>query len=109
MDVQVMLDWYDHIFIPAVKEEQERTGRKGKVLLLLDNAPSHPPAQSFVREDGYFTVKYLPPNVTSIIQPMDQSVISSLKRLYRQSVLRKVANSEELVAESGDIYNTFMR
>lgn len=33
---------------------------------------------------------FLPPNVTSLIQPMDQSVIESLKRHYKQIFLRKL-------------------
>uniref|UniRef100_A0A6P7HDQ1 Jerky protein homolog-like n=1 Tax=Diabrotica virgifera virgifera TaxID=50390 RepID=A0A6P7HDQ1_DIAVI len=31
----------------------------------------------------------MPPNVTAMIQPMDQGVISSLKRNYRSAILQK--------------------
>lgn len=42
---------------------------------------------------------YLPPNVTSLIQPMDQGVIEATKRLYRNSLLRelRLKNDEESV------------
>jgi hypothetical protein len=46
-----------------------------KAVLLLDNAPSHPNEDILKSEDGNIFVKYLPPNVTAMIQPMDQGVI----------------------------------
>ncbi|XP_043485190.1 jerky protein homolog-like [Leptopilina heterotoma] len=37
----------------------------------------------------WFTeAKFLPPNVTSLIQPMEQGVIEKLKKIYRKSLLR---------------------
>lgn len=81
MDTKVFLYWYDEIFIPSVKDHQRKSGRNGKVLLLLDNAPSHPLAETLDREDGAFTVMYLPPNVRAVIQPMDQTVIAAFKRI----------------------------
>jgi hypothetical protein len=36
-------------------------------VLLLDNAPSHPNEDILKSEDGNIFVKYLPPNVTSLI------------------------------------------
>lgn len=51
-----------------------------KVLLVLDNAPGHPP----YLDDFNLNVKvvYLPSNTTSIIQPMDQGVIATFKKDY---------------------------
>ena len=54
-----------------------------KALLLLDNAPAHPSDKSLVAHNGRIRVLYLPANTTSIIQPMDQGVIVSAKRMYR--------------------------
>ncbi|KAL3275228.1 hypothetical protein HHI36_019997 [Cryptolaemus montrouzieri] len=34
-------------------------------------------------------ISRLPPNVTTLLQPMDQSVIETLKRLYRKQLLRR--------------------
>ncbi|GBN64182.1 hypothetical protein AVEN_39650-1, partial [Araneus ventricosus] len=39
-------------------------------------------------DDGLITGKFLPPNVTAAIQPMDQGVISTTKRHYRSELLK---------------------
>ena len=50
-----------------------------KVILLLDSAPAHKVEASL----RYTNVVFLPPNVTSIVQPMDQGIIKTLITLYR--------------------------
>jgi len=40
-------------------------------------------------EDLNIFVKFLPPNVTALIQPMDQRVIASMKKNYKTSLLKK--------------------
>ncbi|RVE42934.1 hypothetical protein evm_012412 [Chilo suppressalis] len=47
------------------------------------------------RENGMFKVKYLPPNMTSLLQPMDQSIFETLKRLYRKKLLRTLFSVDE--------------
>ncbi|GFW72401.1 HTH CENPB-type domain-containing protein [Trichonephila clavipes] len=57
---------------------------KGKqaVLLIINNAPCHPPVEILNAIDDDFSVMYLPPSVTALVQPMDQGVIEKLKRIY---------------------------
>lgn len=100
MDTALFTDWYDNIFIPEVKKHQAETGENGKVLLIVDNAPSHPPKESLERENGLFKVLYLPPNVTSIIQPMDQGVIEAFKKFYRKQLLRRLLMTDDNNAET---------
>lgn len=66
-----------------------------QAILLLDNAPSHPPEDELVKEtaDGKIWVVYMPPNVTPLIQPMDQNAIRLTKLFYRHSLLSKVVSS----------------
>ena len=71
-------------------EHQKKTGTSGKVLLILDNAPSHPSAKELNAIDKNFEVIFLPPNVTANIQPMDQSPISVTKKNYKRNLLRKL-------------------
>ena len=58
-----------------------------RILLLLDNAPTHPFAEELNEIDPNGRVMYLPPNVTSLVQSMDQGVISALKRRYKTGFL----------------------
>jgi len=65
-----------------------------KVLLLLDNAPTHPSAEVLNLIDPDYQVMFFPPNVTSLIQPMDQGVIEKFKRMYRKQMLRRLLLNE---------------
>ncbi|GFY31834.1 HTH CENPB-type domain-containing protein [Trichonephila clavipes] len=87
-------EWYFKDFILNIKKLREREGKTGKVLFILDNAPCYPPAEILNTIDDDFSVMYLPPNVTALVQPMDQGVIEKLKRIYRKQVLRRLFLAE---------------
>ena len=63
------------------------TGQDSKALLLMDQCPSHPPAESLVSSDGKITVMFLPKNTTAHIQPLDQGIIKYFKSNYRRELL----------------------
>jgi hypothetical protein len=88
MNQTIFKTWFFDVFIPSVRQYQNEKRLPTKAVLLLDNAPSHPSESQLISEDGQIFVHYLPPNVTSLIQPMDQGVISSLKRRYKKIFLR---------------------
>jgi hypothetical protein len=75
--------------VPQVHDHLKSKGLPEKAVLLLDNAPSHPNESLLKSEDGKMFVKYLPANVKALIQPMDQSVISSMKHIYHSNLLQK--------------------
>ena len=60
-----------------------RTGKK--VLLILDNCGLH--GEELIDPTGQVTVIFLPPNCTSMFQPMDSGVIAMLKKNYRTRLL----------------------
>lgn len=60
-----------------------------KAILILDNAPCHPPEEFLKTDDGSIFVVYMPPNVTPLIQPMDQNVIRITKLYYKKHLLRR--------------------
>ena len=71
-----------------------------KTLLLLGNTPCHPASEVLEKEAqlaGYseFKVMYLSPNVTPLIQPMDQGAMEKIKRMYREEMLRKLLILDE--------------
>lgn len=95
MDAETFTNWFRHVFVPSVKENLKKKGlpEDSKVVLLLDNCKAHPPAEEL--SVGNIFVVYLPPNVTSLIQPMDQGVIQNFKVNYRRSFMRKLINYDE--------------
>lgn len=72
---------------------------KRKVLLLVDNAPSHiydPKTLTNVR------VEFLPPNMTSRIQPNDGGIIKAFKAHYKRLFCKRAIDREE--AGEVDLY-----
>lgn len=70
-----------------------------KALLLLDNAPSHPSESELKPEDGNIIAMFMPPNVTPLIQPMDQNAIKITKLYYRNSLLASIAAKDSNLIE----------
>ena len=79
MDSRLFTEWFHNRFVPSVRIFCRCRGLEEKVLLLLDNAPSHPSSASLQSEDGKIKTLFLPPNTTSIIQPIDQGVLDLMK------------------------------
>uniref|UniRef100_A0A8C0H1Q8 DDE-1 domain-containing protein n=1 Tax=Chelonoidis abingdonii TaxID=106734 RepID=A0A8C0H1Q8_CHEAB len=80
MTRHIFNDWFHNRFVPAVP------------LLLLDNCPAHPPAESLVLNDEKIRVLYLPFNTTSKIQPLDQGIIQNFKNNYRQELISVIVS-----------------
>lgn len=70
-----------HYFIPEVERYCQSKEIPFKVMLIIDNAPGHPP-NALINFDPRVEVVFLPPNTTSLLQPMDQGVIKTFKSYY---------------------------
>ncbi|GBN71081.1 Tigger transposable element-derived protein 4 [Araneus ventricosus] len=65
--------------------DKELAKKKRKITLLIDNCTAHIEPSNL----QWIKVVFLPPNTTSVLQPMDQGVICSLKCNYwKQLILR---------------------
>ncbi|XP_039598433.1 tigger transposable element-derived protein 1-like [Polypterus senegalus] len=82
-------DWFHQCFIPEVNIYLAEKGLEFKVLLLLDNAGGHPLDLCY---QGV-KIEFLPPNTTSLIQPMDQGVIRAFKALYTKNSLQHMVEA----------------
>ena len=51
-----------------------------KVLLFIDNCLAHP--KKVQRKLKFIELAFFPPNMTFILQPLDQSIIRNLKHFY---------------------------
>ena len=95
MDTGLFLEWFHYHFVPYVRMKLKALGQECKAVLVLDNCSAHPDASELVSDDGKIIAKFLPPNVTSLIQPMDQGVIETVKRSYKKKLLRGVIIADD--------------
>uniref|UniRef100_A0A8C4RA68 HTH CENPB-type domain-containing protein n=1 Tax=Eptatretus burgeri TaxID=7764 RepID=A0A8C4RA68_EPTBU len=89
----VFEDWFWHHFVPEVKLYCAKNNLPFKILLVLDNAPGHPAFLDDFHPD--IKVLYLPPNTTTLLQPMDQGVIASFKAYYLRRTFSQATKATE--------------
>ena len=82
MDSQIFEEW-----VRKLDRTFRMEGRK--IALLIDNCPAHPSVSDLTNVQLVF----LPPNTTSVLQPIDQGVIRSLKAHYRGRVVRRLCRA----------------
>jgi hypothetical protein len=80
MTREIMMEWLEQL-------DRKMICQSRKVLLFLDNAASHP---DFKLQN--VKIVFLPPNVTSVSQPLDQGVIQNFKIKYRQLVMMHIVS-----------------
>ena len=95
MNASIFADWFHNEFVSTVQKKLVDIGVEPKAVLLLDNCSAHPNEEDLISKDKKVIVKYLPPNVTALIQPMDQGVLESLKRRYRRKILEELLFRDE--------------
>ena len=87
------VDWYasknawmtgdiHHKIMTKFNDEMRKSNRH--ILYVCDNASSHQ-----VREYSHIKFLMLPPNATSIMQPLDQGIIMSTKRRYKKKLAER--------------------
>nr|XP_045597493.1 tigger transposable element-derived protein 1-like [Procambarus clarkii] len=84
-------EWVNDVFGPTVRNYLVDKQLPLKALLVLDNAPAHPRQlqDDLFPENQFITIKFLPPNTTPLLQPMDQQVIANFKKLYMKALLER--------------------
>ncbi|XP_013360806.1 PREDICTED: tigger transposable element-derived protein 1-like isoform X2 [Chinchilla lanigera] len=82
-------DWFHQCFIPEVKLYLAEKNLEFKVLLIMDNDEGHAVDLLY----NGVQIEFLPPNTTSLIQPMDQGIIRTFKALYTQNTLQNLVEA----------------
>ena len=99
-------EWFHKNFVPYVKEKLSSGGLNPKAVLRIHNCSAHPDPEELVSADGNIVAKFLPPNVTSLIQPMDQGVLESMKHRYRKKLLHRLIIADEMGTSIIDFLKT---
>ncbi|XP_070385946.1 tigger transposable element-derived protein 4-like [Dermacentor albipictus] len=68
------------------KLDRKFKSQNRKVLLFVDNCGAH----GHIHDLECIRLEFLPPNTTSVLQPMDQGIIKNLKVLYRARLLNRM-------------------
>ena len=89
----LFLDWVKNCAIPEFKKYCETENLEFKILVLLDNAPGHPAYLDDMCDNVKFL--FMPPNTTSVIQPMDQGVISNFKSYYLRRTFKQLLSATD--------------
>jgi hypothetical protein len=92
MNRDLMTDW-----LMCFNRKMELENRK--IILFLDNASSHPDTLNLKN----IKLIFLPPNTTSICQPLDQEIIKNFKVHYRQRLLRHILSRVDQNVENKSI------
>ncbi|XP_023313778.1 tigger transposable element-derived protein 6-like [Trichogramma pretiosum] len=69
--------------------DSELRKKERKILLIVDNCAAYNKMPSFPN----INLIYFPPNVTSVLQPMDQGVIKCFKGIYRRKLVLEYINN----------------
>lgn len=66
MSAALFTEWYGEILILEVQKHQKCLGKEGsKVIVIVDNAPTHTTEEWLERDNGQFKTTFLPPNFTA--------------------------------------------
>ena len=78
------------LFEKLVRDVNNKFRAEGrKVVLITDNCPAHP----IIVNLSHVKLVFLPPNITSVSQPMDRGVIRCLKAHYTKRLVKLILHS----------------
>ena len=99
MDQDIFINWFQTVFVPSVINKLKTRGKpeNSKVILLIDNCRAHPSNSEICH--GNISTMFLPPDVTSLIQLIDQGIIQNLKMIYLKNFMRELVNAEGSLTE----------
>ncbi|KAF2359085.1 HTH CenpB-type DNA-binding domain [Trinorchestia longiramus] len=97
------IEWFRDYFVPFIEQFTKQENLDNKALLLLDNAPGHPP-EELNDMFPHIKVTFLPPNTTSVLQPMDQGVIRAFKAYYLRDTMKGLVGETDKSMEGIKCY-----
>jgi hypothetical protein len=87
-------------FLQTLNAEMEAKNRN--ILLFIDNCAAHPKNVSHLSN---VRVEFLPPNMTSVVQPVDQGVIKVLKHQFRKRLVGRMLQLVKITPGARNLNN----
>lgn len=81
-----------------IKEYTAKHNLANKVVLITENALGHP--ASVVEYGDNIQVVFLPSNMTSLLQPVDQGVVATFKTYYAQLLKQNLVEGADVNREA---------
>lgn len=81
MNESIFKEWYFQLFVLQVEKCLKKKNRPRKAVLALEKSMIHPDAPYL--KDKEINAIFLPPNINSVIHPMEQGFFAALKKRYR--------------------------
>ncbi|XP_018793737.1 PREDICTED: jerky protein homolog-like, partial [Bactrocera latifrons] len=97
---ELFFRWFHHSFIKQVRKFSAENNLPPRALLLIDNCTAHKPIDKLQSDDANIAAMLLPPNVTAVLQPMDQNTIRLVKLEYRAKLLWNIVAQENIPVEN---------
>lgn len=85
-------DWFHSCFVPEVECYLRGRNLAFKVLLILDNAPVHC-CEELKNAHPNVKVIFMPPNTTSLTQPLDRGIMKAFKAYYTRQLYSKALDA----------------
>ncbi|XP_043266524.1 jerky protein homolog-like [Venturia canescens] len=90
MNLEIFEEWFKDIFVPKVEIFLSSKNLPKTAILLVDNCRSH----RYIKVND-IEIHFFPPNVTSLIQPMDQGIIQTVKLHYEINLVNAVIEAQD--------------
>ena len=83
-----------------LKLNEKMRQKRRKIVLLIDNAPVHIILDETLEKLDNVSVKFLPPNTTTVLQPCDAGIIHSFKCYYKHLFIQNQIDTYDDVQDN---------
>ena len=102
---EIFIDWFHNHFVPRIRTHLNSIHVEAKAVLLLDCGVGHP--WNLVSNDGKIKCVFFPPDVQSLLNPMELGITTSLKRRYKINLVKNILLATEQPITPTEFFKTY--